>query len=135
MKKLLIAVAVVLASLGGARADETNSKIWFDFGAVNVYIPFRSVSAVALWDGVDKKVLAGAETPLASWKRFVVVGGAVTSVEPDGAGTPFLGVHISIPNPAENYVALASFNPGIFAGRNFRSNEWVLGLKASVGLF
>lgn len=133
MKKHLCALAVLLASAGAVRADETNPKIWFSLGSLQVNVPFKTINGVGLWDFVAKQSLAGAETPLVTWKRLEVVGGAVTSL--DGAGTPFLGVHVVIPNPAENFVALSSFRPGVFAGRNFRNNDWVLGLKASVGLF
>lgn len=132
MRKLLVAFAIVAAFSVKVKADET---ILADFGSLSIHLPFSSISAVGLWDGISKRSLAGAETPLVTWKRLQLVGGAVTTIDSDSVGTPFLGVHVIVPNPAENYVALSSFHPGIFAGRNFRANEWLLGIKASVGLF
>lgn len=133
MKKLLISVAIVASSITSVKADD--SKLWFNLGSTNFFVPFKSVAAVGLWDGVSKKGLAGAETPLIQWKRLQLVGGAVTTVEDDAAGTPFLGIHVAIQNPAENFIPLASFRPGLFGGYNFRSDMWLLGLKGSVGLF
>lgn len=132
--KMMLMIVTFLSISAIAKADPTD-KIWLNFGSMNVYVPFGTVNAVGLWDGVSKRGMAGAETPLASWKNLQFVGGAVTTIEDSLAGTPFIGFNVAIPNPAENYVALASFKPGIFAGRNFRDNTWVLGLKASVGLF
>lgn len=131
MKKLLLG-AILLASCSIVQAEE---KVWFNLGSVDFNVPFASVSAVGLWDGVSNKVLAGAETPLIAWESLQITGGAVTTVESDAAGTPFLGVHVAIPNPLENFVPLASFNPGLFGGRNFRTDEWMFGIKASLGLF
>lgn len=131
MKKLIIALAFI-CSASLAKADD---KIWFEFGSVNVYVPFKTVNAVGLWDGIAKQTLAGAETPVFAWKRLEFVGGAVTTIDSPSAGTPFIGFHLAMPNPAENFVALSTFKPGVFAGRNFRTNEYVLGLKASLGLF
>lgn len=131
MKKLLLAFAI-LASAAVCRADD---KIWFQLGSLDFKVPFHTVNAVGLWDGVGKQFLAGAETPLVQWKQLQFVGGAVTTLENDAAGTPYIGFHVVVANPLENFVGLSSFQPGIFGGYNFRASEWLLGLKASVGLF
>ena len=128
MKKLLLIVVLLLASVS-AKADE----IAVNFGPVNLLVPFSSVDAVYQYDAVGKTSLVGAETPILSVWKLRFTGGAVTSI--DGEGTPFIGANLAISNPAENYVPLVDVKPGLFVGRNFRTNEWIAGLKASINIF
>lgn len=130
MKKVLIALAFCLAFSGISKAE---SKVLFDLGTAKVYIPFTSVDTSYLWDFVKKQSLVGGETPIMSWKSLEFTGGAVTSLE--GEGTPFVGARLNLDNPAEQWVPLAGVHPGLFAGRDFRNNAWVYGIKASVNIF
>lgn len=131
MKKLLF-LALLLCPLK-AKADPS---ILYDFGAVKLNVPFTQVDVVALWDIKNKQGLAGGQTPLA----FVVpmkiglVAGAVTSTE--GSGTPYVGLEWGgVPNPASSWFAIEQLHPGIFAGRNFHTNDYIYGIKASVSIF
>lgn len=133
MNKLLLVIAILLASVGVLPADETNPSILWNFGSFNILVPFKIVDAVYLWDFVGKKSMIGAETPIASYKRLQFVAGGVTSI--DGQGTPFVGMHLLLVNPAENWIPLSSFKPGLFGGRDFNQDAWVFGVKASVNLF
>ncbi len=129
MKKYILA-ALLLLTYSTAKAED---GVLANFGSVKVLVPFADLSAVYLFDGVAKQSLVGAETPLLEWKKVQFTGGAVTSVE--GEGTPFVGIHVVIENPARNFVPLHDIKPGIFGGRNFNTNEWMVGFKASVSVF
>lgn len=136
MKKLIVAVFFFVTAIGAVRADEpvqVSDRILWDWGTFKVFVPFKTINAVGLWDFVAKRSMVGGETPVAALNKLQFVAGGVTSL--DGQGTPFVGVHFRVLNPTENFVPLASFSPGIFAGRNFRDNAWVFGIKASIGLF
>lgn len=130
MKKLLVSAVLALGLLGTASAEE---NILFKLGAVNVLVPFSDVSATYLFDGVAKQSLVGAETPLIEWHNLQMTGGAVTSIE--GEGSPFIGINLSLTNPADRWVNLGNIHPGIFGGRNFNNNEWMAGVKATVSIF
>ena len=128
MKKIIVLMSLMLMPLS-LRAD----NILFSLGKVDVLVPFSDVSAVYLFDGVAKQSLVGAETPLIQWHKLQLTGGAVSSLQ--GAGSPFVGVHLVLDNPFKNYVSLAGIQPGVFGGRNFKTNEWIAGIKASVSIF
>lgn len=128
MKKMLIAALLLLAPLT-AKAED----ISFDFGSFALHVPFTTVSASSLWDFKAKRGLLGAETPLASYKRISMTGGAVTSL--DGKGSPYVGIHVDLVNPAENFVSLAALHPGIFGGRDFHSGSYMVGLTLSSPLW
>jgi hypothetical protein len=129
MKKLFLAV-VLLMAVGIVKAED---NILFKLGTVNILLPFSDISATYLFDGRSKRSLVGAETPLIQWKKLQVTGGAVTSV--DGEGAPFLGINLLLDNPLANYTSLAGIRPGIFAGRDFNDGEYMVGVKASVSVF
>lgn len=128
MKKMLLVVAFLSMS-GVAKADD----VLFKLGTVNVLLPFSDVSATYLFDGVAKQSLVGAETPLVQWHKLTLSGGAVTSIQ--GEGSPFLGINLELPNPVANFTSLAGIKPGVFGGRNFNTNEYICGFKASVSIF
>jgi len=130
MKKAILVVSLILGLSGVSKADE---NIWFNLGSLQFNVPLVHVEAVGLWDFVQKRGLAGAETPLISYKNIQITGGAITTI--DGEGSPFVGAHVVLQNPAENFAPLAGFHPGIFGGRDFNNDAWILGLKATVGLF
>lgn len=130
MKKLLLAVIVVAGMSISLRAED---NILFKVGSLNVLLPFSDVSATYLYDGVAKQSLVGAETPLIEWHNLQLTGGAVTSIE--GEGSPFIGVNLALTNPASRWVELGNIHPGIFGGRNFNTNEYICGFKASVSIF
>lgn len=132
MRKLAL-IALFLGMAGVAKADPS---VLFDFGSVKVNVPFTQVDVVALYDIRDKAGLAGGQTALATLvpAKIGLVAGAVTST--DGQGTPYIGLEwAGIPNPASQWFAIESLHPGLFAGRNFHSNEYIYGLKASVSIF
>lgn len=138
MKKLILG-AIALFSLSlytVAKADtgiNGNPSILADFGSVKVYVPLTSIDTVYMWDLTTKTSLVGGETPFASWKSLQITAGAVTSL--DGQGTPFVGARLELTNPTEAWVPLAAIHPGLFAGRDFRNNAWIYGLKASINVF
>lgn len=129
MKKLLLALALILAPL----SLKAESKLFTNFGGLNIYIPLTQVDVIYQYDFVGKRSLVGGETNIASWKQLTFTGGAVTSV--DGQGSPFLGMHLSLTNPAESFIPLANVHPGLFGGRDFHQNAWIFGIKASVNVF
>jgi len=132
MKKYLLASLLLLLPLK-AKADPA---ILYDFGAVKLNVPFTQVDVVALWDIRNKQGLAGGQTPIATLvpAKIGLVAGAVTST--DGQGTPYVGLEwAGVPNPASMWFAIENLHPGIFAGRNFHTNEYIYGLKASVSIF
>ena len=132
MKKILLSIACLCLFVETVLAED-NPTIFFDFGQFHVYVPLKTVNAVGLWDFVGKRSLLGAETPIAGYKRFEFVTGGITSM--DGHGTPFIGADFVVSNPAENWIPLSSFRPGLYGGRDFRNDAWIFGLKASIGLF
>lgn len=129
MKKLILILSLMLAPII-CRAD---SKLLVNFGSVNIYIPFTQLDVIYQYDFVGKRSLVGGETPLLSWKQLTFTGGAVTSV--DGAGSPFIGMHLSLTNPAETWLPLNTIHPGLFGGRDFKQNAWIFGIKASINVF
>ena len=134
MKKMnMLFALMVLATMGANRPVKAEDNILFNVGTVKVLLPFSDVSAVYLFDGVAKQSLVGAETPLITWHKLTLTGGAVTSI--DGAGSPFAGIHLELENPVERWTSLAGIKPGVFGGRNFNTNEWMAGVTASVSIF
>ena len=129
MKKLIVAAVLVLGMCSVSKAED----ISVDFGSFSFHLPFSTVSASSLWDFKAKRGLVGAETPLASYKRVSMTGGAVTSL--DGKGSPYVGVHFDLVNPTENFVSLAALHPGIFGGRDFHSGSYMVGLTLSSPLW
>ena len=132
MKKYLL-IALFLLSPIVAKADPT---VLFDFGIVKLNMPFTQVDVVALYDMRTKSGLVGGQTPLANVvpMKINLVGGAVTSS--DGQGTPYIGLEWGgVPNPASQWFAIEQLHPGIFAGRNFHTDEYIWGLKASLSIF
>lgn len=130
MKKPLLLLAFVALSCGKLSAEE---NIWLNLGSLKALVPFAEVKVSYLFDGIGKQSLVGAETPLFQFKRLQLTGGAVTTLTKEGS--PYLGLHFSIPNPASNFVPLAGIQPGVFGGRNFNDGEWMLGFKASASIF
>lgn len=128
MRKLLIA-GLLLGCVSVARSDSLNPN----FGPLTLHLPFQNVNATYLYDLIGRQSLVGAETPLATIWKIDVTAGAVTSIS--GEGTPFVGFNLDIPNPAPQYTALAAIHPGVFGGRDFRTNDWMGGLKASINIF
>lgn len=130
MKKVLVA-GLLLIGLGvEAKAEDS---ILFKLGTVDVLLPFADVSAVYLFDGKSKTSLVGAETPLVGWHKLQLTGGAITSI--DGAGSPFVGLNLELGNPVSNYISLSALKIGVFAGRNFNTNEYMAGVKAATSIF
>ena len=129
MKKIFVLV-LFLGMTGIAKAE---GDILFKLGSVNILLPFSDISATYLFDGRAKKSLVGAETPLISWHKVEITGGAVTSI--DGEGTSFLGANLALKNPIENFSSLAGIKPGVFGGYNFNEDEWMAGVKASMSIF
>lgn len=138
MKKKLMLLASVMFLAGIAKADDP--KLLFNFGKMNVYLPLSNISVVYQYDMVGKRSLVGGETPFLGLWNLQFTAGAVTSV--DGAGSPFLGVNLAVPNPVPRTPFMASIsevisalNPGLFGGRNFKENSYIFGLKASMAIF
>lgn len=133
--KRLIASSLLVSGLF-VTSVKAEPSILADFGVVKLNVPFTQVDIVALWDIRNKQGLAGGQTPVASIvpMKIQLVGGAVTSTE--GAGTPYVGLEWGgVPNPASQWFAIEQLHPGIFAGRNFNTNEYIWGIKASVSIF
>ena len=135
MKKIIFAVLLLTGLCLEAKADGNPSILW-DLGSVKINIPFTAVDAVALWDLRSKTGLGGGQTPIASLVplKFNLVIGGVTSTE--GVGTPYVGIEWGgVPNPTSQWFALESLHPGLFGGRNFHTNEYLYGIKASINIF
>lgn len=128
MKKLVLAVSLLLGS--SVLKAEGLCQNW---GTVTVCLPFTDISATYLFDGVAKQSLVGAETPLIIWHKLQLTGGAVTSVE--GNGAPFVGINLALENPIRNWVILSDIKPGVFFGRDWTRGENLIGVKASVSIF
>ena len=131
--RLFNKVAIVLALLSGSGVSlHADDNAYFKVGPLELNIPFKSARVTYLYDFKAKQSLVGGETPLATlWNRLEGTAGVVTSL--DGAGTPFLGGNVIVGNVLERYVALPpDFLLGGFGGFNFRTEQPIFGLKASL---
>jgi len=129
LKHVLIALALVLTPFI-AKADSLSLDVG---GGLTLIVPLDHVSAVSLWDFKSKTGLGGGETPIATYKKFTLSGGAVTSVA--GQGSPFFRIFLDLPNPVGNFAQIETLKPGLFAGRDFRNNAYFFGIGASLALW
>lgn len=141
MKKLIVSLAILgslVFSYKTAKADTSNATIYVNLGAVKFYLPVASgANATYLWDFNNKKSLVGTETPVVSYKQFTLTGGAVTTL--DGQGAPFARVYYTIPNPLDAFTtAFNDYHLGAFGGRDFTvggKSAWIYGIAASKTLW
>lgn len=119
MRKILLAFAVCLGLTGLCKADTPDSTLYVNLGSVKLYVPVASgVDVSYLWDLNNKQSLVGGETPIVTYQNFTLNGGAVTSL--NGNGAPFARVFYSLPNPVGAlWSALDSFHAGAFVGKDF----------------
>lgn len=102
-------------------------KLWIDTPFFKGYVPGVQVSVISLFDFINKRPLVGAETPIFALSRVQFTGGAVTSIA--GEGSPFIGGHLLIPNPAPSIVFLNDLELGGWGGRDFNEGRYMAGLK------
>lgn len=129
MRKLLLALAIVFGVSVAASADES---AFFKAGPLELSIPLKTTRIVYLFDFNGNRSLVGGETPIIRlWDKVEGTVGAVTSL--DGIGAPFVGGNVLIGNVLQKYVTLPEeFNLGAFGGRDFRADQYIYGLKASL---
>lgn len=133
MKRIIVSLAVLLASAGSIRAED---KVIWSKGSVDFLVPVINSSLTYLYDFVGARNLLGAETAFVRVKSFYGVVGLAADVSDGNAGEsfkqiPYLGIHTP---------ALASFlnetiTIGAFAGRDFNRGDTVAGVKASMKLW
>ena len=127
MKKMLF--GLMLLAAGPAGAFQTT----YNLGDFQLKLPLSNVSGVYLYDFFALESLAGAETPIVSYRNLTAIVGVVTDL--DGfqgrAGVPFVGAHVDAPAGlfSEN------FTIGLFIGRDFRNGSNIGGIKASLLLW
>lgn len=132
MKRLILGLAILLACAGVARAD----SVCTDWGTFNLCLPVSTgVDAAFGYDFEGHRSQGLAETPWAKWKVIdkgilVFQAGGITSE--DGKGAPFLGADYEL-NGIENPIpGVTSIRPGVYGGKDFHTNEWFYGIKASI---
>ena len=133
MNTKLLKIGLLLAfGLSVARADDT---AFFKAGPLALNIPLKTARVTYLYDFKGEQNLVGGESPVVTlWNRVEGTVGAVTSLE--GQGTPFVGGNILVGNVLDKYVSLPSdLAVGGFGGYNFRTDEPMYGVKASVKIW
>lgn len=123
---------LALAMASPAFAQSTDA--YFEIGPLALTIPLRTADLAYLYDFRRGQNLVGADTPVFRlWNRFSGVIGAVTSL--DGQGTPYVGGDLELGETLGNLTSLGPVKIGGWGGYNFRNDEAVGGLKASVKLW
>lgn len=127
--------AALLMAVGMPERAGAIDDVYFELGPLALTVPFKSASAVYMYDFNAKQNLVGGETPVASmWKIVEGTVGVVTSLK--GQGTPFLGGNIIVGNALDKVVTLPdTFKIGGYGGYDFRVDEVIYGLKASIKLW
>jgi hypothetical protein len=118
---------VITGLLGYARPAHADLDV--SIGDLNLQVPFAETEVVSLYDVIGKKGFAGLETPVAKYRTIEASIGAVSDVEL--RGMPFLGVRREV----KAGLFKDSFYIGVWLGRDFRSNVYRGGIKASKPLW
>lgn len=130
MKKvLLLGLLVSLWPLRPAAADD----VFYKIGPLELKVPFKTVNAVALYDFIGKRPLAGAETSVATlWK---ITGDVGAVVSPEGRGAPYIGAHLELGTIVDRWLSLGDVKFGGFGGYDFSGNKAIAGIKSTVSLW
>lgn len=132
MKRYIIGLAILLAGAGGARAE----SICTDWGTFNLCLPVTTgVDAAFGYDFRGHQSQGLAETGFAKWKvteQGVVVFKAGGITTDNGKGAPFLGADYELAGISNPIPGFASIRPGVYGGKDFHTNEWFYGVKASM---
>lgn len=132
MKKLILAV-LMLGCMGVAVAEDVPA--YFKLGPLELNIPFKTMDVVYLYDGINQRSLTGAETSIFTvWQRVHGTVGVVTTIE-QAQGAPFIGADVDLGNALDRFLNLGPIRIGGFGSRDFRRDEWIGGLKASMRLW
>jgi hypothetical protein len=126
MKKLILALFLVCLFAPIAKAEV---DAYFRLGKLELTIPIKNnLQVVSLYDIWKGEGLIGGETSIASYGKLNASVGAVSSFL--GHGTPYVSIDydFGMLDPELAYI-------GIWAGRDFESEEWRVGLKSSTKLW
>lgn len=132
MKKILGCIAIFMAMAGVARAE----SICSDWGTFNVCLPVSTgVDAAFGYDFRGHKSQGLAETGFAKWRAtpsslLVFKAGGITT--DNGKGAPFIGVDYELNGITNPIPGVSSIQPGVYGGKDFHTNEYFYGIKASI---
>jgi len=131
MRKLLSVLMLLTLTVPAAAEN-----ILFSFGKLNLLLPLANVDAVYLWDTVEQRGLAGAETKVWEYRKLSGTIGAVSDV--DLQGTPFVGLQVPLDAISRAFAVNMGGEGvliGIWGGYNFHTETKMGGIKASVKLW
>lgn len=132
MKRYILSAAILLASVGALKAE----SICTDWGTFNLCLPVSTgIDAAFGYDFRGHQSQGLAETGFAKLSvtktsLLVFKAGGITTEK--GKGAPFVGVDYELNGISNPIPGFASIRPGIYGGKDFHTNEYFYGVKASI---
>ena len=130
MKRLIVSLFAILMLSGVVMAEEGGA--FFKWGSLEFTYPLSNASVISLYDWWRAEGLMGVETRLVKFEVFNLNFGAVTSFKANGM--PFASVDVAIAQITPIYPKILS-GLGVWAGYDFKLNEYYSGIKAIVPLW